>query len=573
MHESSSNLETILQDFDGFSDVDNVPAQYRGTYKGAGYMAEYLKAMGINTIEFLPVHETDNDCNPDDGPGGNYWGYMTYGYFAPDRRYAYDKSPGGPTREFKEMVKAFHDAGIEVYLDVVYNHSGEGGSSETVFLRGLDNSEYYCLDPNDKSVYWETSGCGNNLQCDNPMVRTFIVDSLKYWIEDMGVDGFRFDLAPVLGREFNDTNDRWDFNSSAQTIADITDLIDDYPVTIEMVAEAWDCGSPDGYQVGNFPDGWGEWNGRYRDALRRYVKSDGYGSTDIGDFIYGDNSYFNDQGGPHKSVNFVIAHDGFTMMDLVSYNSKQNTSLSWPFGPSDGGSDGNDSWDSNGDQELRRQQLRNIWTIQYFSRGVPMVVWGDEFARTQNGNNNPYNIDSICTYNNYYMINSDTPLNNTNTSSVGYHNNFGTDDHDDDKNTIFLFSKNIIQLRNTYPSLRQADYSTVIYDYHSFDSWSQTAMIEISGDCDGDSDTKDDGHFLVCMNFHASNSIDFEVPDPGAGNKWVRIIATNNWAEGNDGIWDTASGWSNKYEATPAPYPFSYVVNPRSVIVFQKAAE
>jgi hypothetical protein len=249
-HPSASSLASILSQMEGFEAVSSVPVAYRGTYRGAAYLAPYLKALGINTIELLPVHETDNDHNPDAAPGGNYWGYMTFGYFAPDRRYSYDQSPGGPTREFKEMVRTFHDAGLEVYLDVVYNHSGEGGAwygatdgyaaADTLFLRGLDNAEYYSLVDGLPGAYWETTGCGNNLRCDNPPVRKLIVDSLSYWLDEMGVDGFRFDLAPVLGRVYNSATGNWEYDIGAATLADIRSL--GASRGAEMIAEAWDTG-------------------------------------------------------------------------------------------------------------------------------------------------------------------------------------------------------------------------------------------------------------------------------------------------------------------------------------------
>ncbi len=568
MHESSSNLATILS---GIATVDSVPAAYRGTYKGAGYMAKYLKALGINTIELLPVHETDNDHNPSDQSGGNYWGYMTYGYFAPDRRYSYDKSPGGPTKEFKEMVKAFHDEGIEVYLDVVFNHSGEGGiwdattrCAELTFFRGLDNSEYYCLVPGDKKYYWETTGCGNNLRCDNPPVQNLVKDSLKYWIEKMGVDGYRFDLAPVLGRVFGGTN--WDFSSSASLLTDIAAMTDTY--NVEMIAEAWDLGT---YQVGSFPNKWGEWNGRYRDQVRRFLKGDGNTTGPDSDpkFVQvfnGDWGYFNDQGGPHKSVNFICAHDGFTLTDLVSYNNKNNSSVIWPFGPSDGGSDSNDSWNSDLNQELRRQRIRNFFTVQMFSRGVPMIVYGDEFGRTQNGNNNPYNVDGLGTYNNYNMINTDSP----NAVSGGYHNNLGTDSNADNKNALFLFAKYVMNLRKNSVALRQSDYS-VTYTFKKEDGVTDLSngdryvWIRIDGSSKGDSD------YLVFINMWTS-LVNYTVPAPDSGKKWVRIIDTASWAEYNVG----ASAYNNYWEVTdPNAYQVtssvSYGVNAWSVVVFQEA--
>ena len=228
MHVSASNLQTILSGFPGFSAVQNVPSQYRGTYKGLTYLIPYFKALGINTVELLPVHEIDNDNNPASSAGGNYWGYMTYSYFAPDRRYSSDKNPGGPTKEFKEMVKAFHDNGMEIYIDVVYNHTGEGGIwegtgkvAELTSFRGLDNAEYYALVSTDKSKYWDSTGCGNNFDSSNAIVRKHITDSLVHWITKMGVDGFRFDLAPVLGR---DNKPNYYFNPNAQLLLDIANL-------------------------------------------------------------------------------------------------------------------------------------------------------------------------------------------------------------------------------------------------------------------------------------------------------------------------------------------------------------
>ena len=271
----------------------------------------------------------------------------------------------------------------------------------------------------------------------------------------MGLDGFRFDLAPVLGR---DSSPNYGFNPNAQLLVDIASLAANR--NVEMIAEAWDCQWPGGYQVSNFPSGWGEWNGMYRDTIRKFVKGEGYkvsGYASFGTVFNGsytlaernagsgnNHTGFNDNGGPHKSVNFIIAHDGFTLMDLVSYNGKMNSTLTWPWGPSDGGSNDNDSWDCGGSQALRRRQLKNLYSIQFMSRGVPMIVYGDEFGRTQNGNNNPYNVDSIATWNNYTMINTDSP----NTKITGQHNNFGTDTNADGKNTLFKFVQYITNLRN-----------------------------------------------------------------------------------------------------------------------------
>ena len=555
-HESATDLKTILSNMDGFSAVNNIPAEYRGTYKGAGMLAPYLKALGVNTIELLPVHESDNDGNPDDNPGGNYWAYMTYGYFAPDRRYSSDKTLGGPTREFKEMVKAFHDVGMEVYLDVVFNHSGEGGTwfgdkdsyntAELTFMRGLDNSSWYCITTDTPGAYWETTGCGNNLQCDNPMVGQMVLDSLTYWIEDMGVDGYRFDLAPVVGREGKNS---WNFNSNSKLLKDIAYLGETN--NVEMIAEAWDCST---YQVGQFPSGWGEWNGRYRDAIRGYVGTGNWKAQgDVGKYIFGDKENFEDQGGPHKSVNFIVAHDGFTLADLCSYAGKgnnQNQGLEWPFGPSDGGN-GDDNWlsfvdwqASEEDQKAdKRQANRNYIAIQMMSRGVPMIVWGDEFSRTQNGNNNPYNIDSVCGWSNYNMINTASPHEvSTGTTGIAYHNNFGTfknkkDNNDPGVNGNFKFMNYMLKLRANEPALNQKDYTSVEYIYSSPSNYeSGDVMIHIKGSAvDGGSD------YLLLMNM-TGNDVKYILPAGNSGKEWVRIVDTQDWYEGNFNYWQETEG-------------------------------
>lgn len=552
-HPSAARLQEILSGEvfgDDFAAVQNIPTEYQGTYKGAAMLVPYLKALGVNTIELLPVHESDNDCNPEGNPGGNYWAYMTYGYFAPDRRYSSDQTPGGPTREFKQMVKAFHDAGMEVYLDVVFNHSGEGGTwygdtdsfntAELTFMRGLDNSTYYSLVPATIGAYWETTGCGNNLQCDNSTVRQLILDSLTYWIDEMGVDGYRFDLAPVIGREFDGTN--WEYKADAQILKDIASLGKDK--NAEMIAEAWDIGA---YGVGTFPEGWGEWNGRYRDAMRNFVGAGTWGQ--VGDYIYGDETNFLDQGGPHKSVNFIVAHDGFTLADLCSYSgagNAQNSTLAWPFGPSDGG---------NGDENIlsfvdysatedeqkadKRQANRNYTAIQMMSRGVPMIVWGDEFTRTQNGNNNPYNIDSVATWSNYDMINTTSP-HTVATGDVGdYHNNFGTFNTPKDEegkaipvNGNFVFMKYMLNLKANEPALNQKDYTSVEYVYSSPSEYaSSDVMIHIKGSAvTGGSD------YLLCMNM-TSNQVSFTIPAAASGMEWVRIVDTQSYFETSFNCW------------------------------------
>lgn len=570
-HPSSANLSAILSGFDGFENVVDIPAEYQGTYKGAGMLAPYLKALGVNTIELLPVHESDNDANPVDAPGGNYWAYMTYGYFAPDRRYSSDQSYGGPTREFKEMVAAFHDAGMEVYLDVVFNHSGEGGpwygtkdnynTAELTFMRGLDCSEYYCLTPGTVGDHWQTTGCGNNLQCDNPMVRKFILDSLTYWIDEMGVDGYRFDLAPVIGREGKGT---WKFNQNATTIKEIAAL--GTSRNVEMIAEAWDCHGEDGYHVGNFPKGWGEWNGRFRDAIRGFVNTGNRGS--VNDYINGDYNNFNDQGGPHKSVNFVVAHDGFTLADLCSYQGNgnaQNGTLEWPFGPSDGGNGDYNTLGFGTEQINKRQAARNYIAIQMMSRGVPMIVWGDEFCRTQNGNNNPYNVDSVATWSNYNMINTASPHKVVTGGAGSYHNNFGTFNNAESINGNFVFMNYMLKLKAKEPALNQKDYK-VPYDFKKEDGTStlndgdNCVWIHIDGDkVSGGSD------YLLFMNMYTAE-VPFTVPKATTGKSWVRIVDTQSYFETDLNCWNDETADSIEISG-------QYGVAPWSVVILKEVAK
>ncbi len=568
-HPSSTRLKELLVSYPEFAGVENVPAQYRGTYRGAAYLAQYLAALGMTTVEFLPVHEFDNESNPEDRPGGNYWGYMTQSYFAPDRRYSSDPSPGGPTREFKEMIRAFHQAGLEVYLDVVYNHTGEGGHAEDkdtvafTHLGGFDVGEYYHLTEDRQGLVSGATGCGNQLNFSNEMPRRLVLDSIAYFTEVMGVDGFRFDLAPVLGRlpEATHPSD-WDGQKRFYRDHELITSIAAYAKSqqIEVIAEAWDLW---GYQVGNFADGWGEWNGRFRDAVRRFLKGDG-NATQFICHVNGDYDHFVDQGGPARSVNFVVAHDGFTLADLVSYAQKHNAQCAWPFGPSDGGADDNASWDSGGDPTLRRQRIRNFWAILFLSRGVPMVVWGDELGRTQNGNNNPYNVDSIATWNNYDMLTSNAPQRVGTGCGQAYHDNLGVADCEAGKNPLFVFARFMIELRRSHPALSQrqygdftADNSDVSYLFFTPDGRPEcrdgdhAVLIRIDGSGIKDSD------WLVMVNMDW-RSCPFVVPGAAAGKQWVRIVDTAAWAEPFCNVWrpgraDTISG---EYRA----HPYSVVI-------------
>ena len=589
-HPSSSSLESILRDIDGFEGVQNVPAEYRGTYKGAAYMAPYFKALGINTIEFLPVHESDNDANPDNAPGGNYWAYMTYGYFAPDRRYAYDKSAGGPTREFKEMVKAFHDEGIEVYLDVVYNHTGEGGpwygagenehagddykTAEITFMRGIDNQTYYSLCGTSNKQYWETTGCGNNMQCDNPVVRKFIIDSLTYWIKEMGVDGFRFDLAPVLGREKSGSD--WIFNPNATTLTEIGTL--GTSNNVEMIAEAWDCQWPGGYNVGKFPAGWGDWNGVYRDVMREYVGGNGTSITKSGDgvnysmtaseAIWGHNG----NGGTSSassiakfgvSVNMIDAHDGLNLADLSSYagagNSKNNNA--WPFGPSDGGN-GDTNYIPGSTADVYRRTARNYIALQMFTRGIPMIVWGDEFSRTQNGNNNPYNIDSVATWNNYNMINTKNPHAVATGGEGTYVNKFGTFNNTANVNGNFIFMQRMLKMHSD-PAFNQLTTTAATTTWIPGGTANSFGYIT-----DG---TAVGGHKFLMFTNQTSGEVAVSVPAPASGKHWVRICDTGSWAEKYMNSWDPLDTTADNYYAITAAE--SYGVGAYSVLILEEVSD
>jgi glycogen operon protein len=385
-----------------------IAAADRGTYRGAAQKAASLRALGVTAVEFLPVQETQNDTNdvdPTGTAGDNYWGYMTVNYFAPDRRYAADRSPGGPTREFKSMVKSFHDNGIKVFIDVVYNHTAEGGpwndadkNTYSVYSwRGLDNPTYYSL-TSDRQSPWDNTGVGGNYNTVNPTAQNLIVDSVAYWRDALGVDGFRFDLASVLGNTCEHGCFSYSRTNPATALNRLAAEMPARPATggsgVDWIAEPWAIGSGT-YQVGNFPAGWAEWNGIYRDTLRRDQNKLGVAAITPGELatrFAGSSDLYGDDGRrPFNSINFMVAHDGFTLKDLYSCNGKNNNQP-WPFGPSDGGSDDNDSWDQGGVAADQGKAARNGLAFLMLSGGVPMITGGDESLRALNCNNNPYNL-------------------------------------------------------------------------------------------------------------------------------------------------------------------------------------
>lgn len=367
-----------------------VPENLRGTYLGVCHPAvlEHLKALGVTAIELLPIHEAADDGHLIEKGLRNYWGYSTLGFFAPEQHYATDRSPGAAVREFKTMVKALHSAGIEVILDVVYNHTCEGNHlGPTLSLKGIDNASYYWLMPQ-RRHYLDFTGCGNSLNASSAPAERLIVDSLRYWVQQMHVDGFRFDLATVLGRTGEGGFDR---NASFFRIVQQDPLLS----SVKLIAEPWDCGLG-GYQPGNFPAPWREWNGKYRDAIRRYWKGDENLAGEVGYRLAGSaDLYQGEQRRPQASINFITCHDGFTLHDLVSYSHKHNEAN----GESNrDGADDNQAWNCGFEGEttdaeiraLRARQKRNLLTTLMISQGVPMLCAGDEMGNTQHGNNNAY---------------------------------------------------------------------------------------------------------------------------------------------------------------------------------------
>ncbi|WMJ74209.1 glycogen debranching protein GlgX [Cytophagaceae bacterium ABcell3] len=384
-----------------------IPEEIRGSYAAVAHPVtiEYLKKLGITAIELMPVHHFITDSFLHEKGLTNYWGYNTLSYFAPDVRYSSSGNRGEQVKEFKNMVKELHKAGIEVILDVVYNHTGEGNHlGPTLSLRGIDNSAYYRLMSDDQRYYMDYTGTGNTLNVNLPNVLRLIMDSLRYWILEMHVDGFRFDLASTLARELHEVNQ----------LSAFFDIIHQDPVIsqVKLIAEPWDVGEG-GYQVGNFPPGWVEWNGKYRDCIRDFWRGAESMLAEFAERFTGSSDlYQDDNRRPTASINFITAHDGFTLNDLVSYNEKHNMMNGED---NRDGESHNRSWNCGiegitDDPEintLREKQKRNFLTTLFLSQGVPMLVSGDEISRTQHGNNNAYCQDNELSWINWPTADKD----------------------------------------------------------------------------------------------------------------------------------------------------------------------
>ena len=412
-----------------------VPEHQRGTYCGLATkdVIDYIKALGVTSIELLPVHTFINDKFLLDKGLTNYWGYNSIGFFAPDPRYAAD--PSKTLQEFKEMVARFHDAGLEVIIDVVYNHTAEGNElGPTLSFKGIDNASYYRLMPDRQRYYINDAGTGNTLNLSHPVVIQMVTDSLRYWVEEMHVDGFRFDLGTILAREPGgfDTH-----NGFMKAVAQ-----DPMLAKVKLIAEPWDCG-PGGYQVGGFPPGWAEWNDKFRDTVRDYWRGESSPAT-LAPRLCGSPDVFARRGRqPWASVNFITAHDGFTLYDLVSFNDKHNEANG------EGNRDGhshNRSWnhgfegstDDEAIRGLRKRQMKNMLATLLLSQGTPMILAGDEFGRSQRGNNNAYCQDNEISWVRWV--------------------------HDDRAQRLIRFVQKLIGLRSRYPILRRARWLTGQYD-------------------------------------------------------------------------------------------------------------
>jgi glycogen operon protein len=513
----------------GFSKLmPDIPEHLRGTYAALTCPAAltYLKKLGITAVELMPVHQFVHDKVLVDRGLRNYWGYNTLNYFSPEPEYSSAGSRGSQAAEFKSMVKALHREGIEVILDVVYNHTAEGNHlGPMLSFRGIDNPTYYKLVPNQARYYMDYTGTGNSLNVRHPQVLKLIMDSLRHWVTEMHVDGFRFDLAATLARELHDVD----------RLAAFFDIIHQDPIIsqVKLIAEPWDVGSG-GYQVGNFPVLWAEWNGKYRDTVRRYWKGDEGQLSDLAYRLTGSSDlYQNDGRKPYASINFVVAHDGFTLADLVSYNEKHNEANGE--NNQDGAND-NYSWnmgvegptDNPDILRAREIQERNLLATLFLSQGVPMLCGGDEIGRTQRGNNNAYCQDNEISWYDWSL--------------------------DERRQRLLEFTRKLIACRMTHPNFRRRKFFQDREVRHSSlkdiawygndgkemtqEQWTAGWMRSIALLYNGSTlDQVDDigqpitdASFLILLNSH-HDSVTYTLPPSPVGRGWTLIMDTSDIAQ------------------------------------------
>jgi glycogen operon protein len=509
-----------------------IPEELRGTYAGLAHPAiiDHLKSLNVTAIELMPVHQFLHDSRLLDLGLRNYWGYNTFGFFAPQYQYASTRQAGNAVAEFKTMVRSLHEAGIEVILDVVYNHTAEGNHlGPTINFRGIDNAAYYRLNDEDLRFYKDFTGTGNSLNARHPHTLQLIMDSLRYWVLDMHVDGFRFDLASTLAREFYDVD----------RLSAFFDLVQQDPVVsqVKLIAEPWDVGEG-GYQVGNFPGLWTEWNGKYRDTVRDYWRSEPATLGEFASRLTGSSDLYEVTGRrPSASINFVTAHDGFTLHDLVSYNEKHNAANGED---NRDGESHNRSWncgvegptDDPDILELRYRQMRNIWATLMVSQGTPMIAHGDEIGRTQQGNNNVYCQDSELSWMDWTLVDTNSDL--------------------------LAFARRALTLRKNHPvfrrrrffegepirsgdEVRDIAWLTPSGQEMTHEDWGRSfdkcVEVFLNGEAisapDARGDRVVDDSFLLCFNAH-DQEVEFVMPNDDYADVWTVELDTNDPVDGAD---------------------------------------
>ncbi|QFZ21979.1 glycogen debranching protein GlgX [Saccharothrix syringae] len=537
-----------------------VPQRLRGTYAGLAHPAviEHLKSLGVTAIELMPVHQFISDHVLEQKGLSNYWGYNTIGFFAPHEGYAALPENAGQVQEFKGMVRALHEAGIEVILDVVYNHTAEGNHlGPTLSMRGIDNQAYYRLVDDEPKFYMDYTGTGNSLNVRSPHTLQLIMDSLRYWVTEMRVDGFRFDLAATLAREFYDVD----------RLSTFFDLVQQDPVVsqVKLIAEPWDVG-PGGYQVGNFPPLWTEWNGKYRDTVRDFWRGEPATLGEFASRITGSSDLYKDDGRrPYASINFVTAHDGFTLSDLVSYNGKHNEANG-----EDGrdGADDNRSWNCGVEgptddpevNELRVRQQRNMLATLLLSQGVPMLLHGDELGRSQQGNNNAYCQDNELSWVDWSLAEKNRELVDFTAALTEFRKR-----HPVLRRRRFFQGKPI----RKGDELRDIAWFTPAGEEMTEQDWEsgfgRCIVVFLNGEGIPDLDQRGmrvlDDSFLLAFNAHHED-IEITLPEPGYGAQWTAVV-------------DTATGAvvTPELAGDPIPAGGTLTLTARSLVVLQRTGQ